>query len=415
MRVLLSAFACQPGLGSEAKVGWDAASAIARRHECHVMTHVMAKPAIEDFAASHGDRGLKFHYFGRPFSWHPSRMIARLQSWLVYRRWQQALLPFATGLHGAHRFDLSHHVTYVTWRVPSPLWRMPVPFVWGPIGGTASMPPSFLPILSAKACGFEALRLASGALAVASSGFRRCMLGTSVVVAANGEAEGFLSRYRNGRPMARLWPVFFTDTELGRLRDAAAGRSVHQGPLRLFAGGNLEGRKGVSLALRAIADLARMGTEVRFVFAGGGPELGPLGALAARLGISRLVEFHQGYRGNEYLSRLRDSDVYFLPSFRETCPITLLEAVLAGCYPIVADTSGAGEIVRTVGGTAVRTEDPSATVRELVAAVQWADAHRREIRDRAGTASSTVAGMFCEDRYLDGVDRIYEHATARQS
>jgi glycosyltransferase involved in cell wall biosynthesis len=238
------------------------------------------------------------------------------------------------------------------------------------------------------------------------------MAGASVVVAANGESEEFLTGFRRGRPMARHWPVFFTGEQLKRLASAKANRLQQDGPLRLFAGGNLEGRKGVSLALRAIAELRRLGVDVTFLFAGGGPELASLTGMAEHLGIADRVRFHQGFLGSDYLAELGQADVYFLPSFRETCPITLLEAVLAGCYPIVADTSGAGEIVRAIGGTAVSTHSPDETVRELVAAAQWADQHRDEIRAQAQVASTTVAQMFCEDSYLAGVDRIYATAVA---
>ncbi len=413
MRVLLSAIACQPDRGSEAKVGWDAAVAISERHECHVITHVAARKPIEAKQSQGVAANVKFHYFGEDFTWHPSRFVARIQSWIIFSKWQARLLPFAEELHRRHRFDLAHHLTYVTWRVPSPLWKLPVPLLWGPIGGTAMIPRSFLGILSPTAALFEAARYASNAVATRSKAFRDCARETALVVAANEETENFFRRFRPDRPIARLWPVFFTPEQVDALRGPSRPRTAEPGPLKLFAGGNLEGRKGVALALETIARLKRRGIDVTYTFAGWGPELAPMQSLAKRLGIDRQVEFHRGFERGPYIDKLKESDVYFLPSFRETSPITLLEAALAGCYPVVADSSGAGEIVRRIGGSAVPAGNRTQLVADLADKLAWCDRNRTEIRTAGEQASLNVAGEFGQTHYLRTIESLYSGVTGR--
>ena len=97
------------------------------------------------------------------------------------------------------------------------------------------------------------------------------------------------------------------------------------------------GTKGVSLALRALARVAKQGMDFHYTVAGGGPEVKSLKSLCHKLDLDDKVEFHTGYAGNDYVRALHGSDVYLLPSFREGTPVTLLEAYLAGCYPVVAD------------------------------------------------------------------------------
>ncbi len=407
MRVLLSAIACQPDLGSEAKVGWDAVLAISQRHECHVMTHLAAKTSIEQKQAEGIATGVKFHYFGEAFSYHQNRFIARLQSWLIFRKWQARLLPFAAGLHREHDFHLAQHLTYVTWRVPPPLWQLPIPFVWGPIGGTAEIPRPFLGILSPSARFFEAARQVSTRLASRSKGFRSCVENTALVVAGNSETEAFFRRFRPSAPVARLWPVFFGPEQVDALRAPPHTPSNDQGSLELFAGGSLDGRKGVALALETVAMLKQRGVAVRYTFGGGGPELGPMQALAQRLGLDDCVNFHPGFSHQAYVDRLKAADVYFLPSFRETSPITLLEAILAGCYPVVADRSGAGEIVRLVGGAAVSAQNRTQIVAALANALIWCDQNRDAMRQAAHEASAKVAVEFGQQRYLETTDELY--------
>lgn len=410
MRVLLSAISCRPDLGSEARVGWNAAVAIGERHECHVVTHGEERAAIEAEQARGGAPGVTFHYLGEPFRWHPNRLVARLQSWMVYRRWQEQLLPLARELHARHSFDLTHHVTYVTWRVPSPLWRLPVPFLWGPIGGTATLPPAFHGILSPPARAFELARGLSGAAASRSRAFRECAENATIVLAANDETAAFFRDFRPHGLIRQLPPVFFTPAQIAPLAEAVDRRTTGDGVLRLFAGGNLEGRKGVRLALRAIALLKDGGPAVHYTFAGGGPELESLRAEAARLGITDSVTFHPGFSGTAYTDQLAASDVYLLPSFRETTPITLLEAIIAGCYPVVADASGAGEIVRKVGGHAAPAPDPDSLVAGLADALRWCAAHRGEMSAKAAAASRAVQTSFSRAGYCDAIDSLYEEA-----
>ena len=54
MKVLATAYACEPGLGSEAGIGWNWTRQIARRHELVLITRENNVEAIERAAAAEG-------------------------------------------------------------------------------------------------------------------------------------------------------------------------------------------------------------------------------------------------------------------------------------------------------------------------------------------------------------------------
>jgi glycosyltransferase involved in cell wall biosynthesis len=182
--------------------------------------------------------------------------------------------------------------------------------------------------------------------------------------------------------------------------------------LRLFAGGNLEGRKGVALALEAIAEVRQRGLQTTYTFGGWGPELSSLRQLTSRLGLEDCVEFHRGFEREDYIRRLKESEIYLLPSFRETTPITLIEAALAGCYPVVADNSGAGEIVKQIGGTAVPAHNRTQTVRALADALQWYADHREFCSNATKQISNKASEEFGRERYIKRINEIYQQALA---
>jgi glycosyltransferase involved in cell wall biosynthesis len=289
---------------------------------------------------------------------------------------------------------------------------MPIPSIWGPVGGAAVFPRQFMGILGGSARTFERFRFFAGKLAEKNPGFLNCVGKSTVVMAANEETRCFLKGFRPQMPILELPVAYLTDQKIETFRNPSISVTETGQCLRLFAGGNIEGRKGVSLALRAIEKLKRNGIRVHYTVAGGGPEISTLVKLASQLGIDDQILFHPGYRGDEYVAKLKECDIYFLPSFRETTPVTLLEAALAGCLPVVADTSAAGEMARLIGGVAIPTETPAGLVDGLALALEELHKDRTKLCSMSIAVSQAAAENYSEERYRETVRRAYHIATA---
>jgi glycosyltransferase involved in cell wall biosynthesis len=378
------------------------------------MTHCSGKEAIKKECVSGIAANVQFHYFGNHFKYHQNRLLARLQSWLVYRSWQAEMAGNATKLHRQHGFAVAHHVTYATWRVPSELWRLSIPFVFGPVGGGSSMPTKFRKMLGPTARTFELLRDTATRLALSSPALKLCCSRSSAVVAADRQTASFLAA-QGAKSVRTLCQVFFTEHQVSRftqhkrpvLRDGSA--------LRIFAGGNLEARKGIILTLQALARLKKSGIPFKYVYGGGGPERNSMVKLAADLGIANEVFFHNGFEGIDYESQLAQSDIYLLPSVRETAGITMMEAILAGCFPIVLSGTGAGDIVENTGGVAIQAKSPDEAIEKIAGQLQWCHHHRVEMQYTAAHASIRMRSLFSESAYKQAICEIYTEAIERHT
>lgn len=333
-------------------------------------------------------------------------MVARLQSWQMYRRFCKEVLKAAREWHEEIGFDLCHHVTIATWRIPSPLWYLPIPFIWGPIGGAGTIPRPFRSVLSTQAKIFELARDISTAFTLHNPAFKKCLAETTVIIAASQETFELLQPLRGTKALYHLPVLSVTDASCRALQRPTNLDDQYR-PLQLFAGGNIEGRKGVSFALKALASVKQQGIDFRYTIAGGGPDIEHLRNLAAELDLVQEVIFHPGYKGDDYRKILHETDIYLLPSFRETLGMTLVEAILAGCYPIVADISAQGEIVRLTGGGLIQLTEPESFVNDLA----------REIIDCARKRGSLFTSMqegreilkshLSSNRYEDEIEKIY--------
>jgi glycosyltransferase involved in cell wall biosynthesis len=409
MKVLVSAYACDPYQGSEPGVGWTAVCRIARQHDVWVLSHTRHQEGWER-ARNEGKvpPNVTVRFLGENPPWLENRFLAHLQSWKSYADFTAIVLDAAQAWHREVGFNLCHQVTIATWRVPSPLWQLPIPLVWGPIGGGGYIPPAFRPMLSPLARGFELARDFNSARALKAKSFQESIQNSAVVFAANEETELLLKPHRGDRPLVRLPIASITSEKAEKFQRPEITKPSES--LRLFAGGNMEGRKGVSLALKALARVAAKGINFQYTVAGGGPEIPTLVKLARQLGLSNRVEFHPWFSGQDYIAALQATDVYFLPSFRESTPVTLLEAYLAGCYPVVADTSAQGEIVRMAGGSAV----PVTSIEQLVDGLAGAIidcAHRRdELSARVAESRVKLVAYFDSARYDQAIADAYRVA-----
>lgn len=414
MKILISAYACNPFGGSEPGVGWTAVCRIAREHDVCVLTDIHNKSGWDEGARTGVIPGnVRVRFLRDRSACSHNRFVAHLQSWLNYRSFNQQVLTAARQWHAEERFDLCHQVTIAGWRMPSPLWRLPIPFVWGPIGGAGYIPPAFRPMLSTQARAFERARDFNSWWASRSGAFRECIRETAVVFAANEETEEFLSPFRAGKPMIRLPIASFPEEKVRQLRRPEEPRKP--GPMRLFAGGNMEGRKGGAIALRSLALLKQRGIPFHYTVAGGGPDVPVLEALSAKLGLIDCVDFVPSFQKEKYLAALHQADVYFLPSFRESTPVTLLEAMLAGCHPVVADTSAQGEIVRLAGGTAVPVHSIGQLVTDLAEALEKCSEGLESLSHHACNATAVVADTFSSSRYDATLKSAYATALNRRA
>ena len=414
MKILVSALACNPSWGSEAAVGWSVITTLAQQHEVWVLIHDQSRPPFEEWLKSHTlPNNIHLHFLGalRPF--HPNRMLARIHSWIDNYTWQKSLLEPARQLHEKVHFDIVHHVTIATWRVSSPLWQLGIPFVWGPIGGGETFPWQAVHVLSPTALGFEVARSVSNFISMHDPAIRQCVRKAAVCVGGNRETFDLLSRLRGTtQGISKLCVSFFAEEKIRRFRELLPGKNSG-GTLKLFAGGNMEGRKGVAIALQALAQVKSKSVEFSYRLGGGGPEFEHLQTLSRQLQIDEGVIFGESLSGDAYQNELLSSHIYLLPSLRDNAPRTLMEAMLAGCVPIVADCGGPGDIVTNECGFRIPVTTPQRMAEEIAEIVLRLNTERGLLESMGQAAHQHIATNYCEESYLKCINAIYRDALKR--
>ncbi len=117
--------------------------------------------------------------------------------------------------------------------------------------------------------------------------------------------------------------------------DTGAGRSGHTRRPEIVSVGRLDDNKNQVLVIRAFAALAAEYPEYRVILYGDGPSRSKWEALTAELGLEGRVVF--AGQVPDVPQRIRDAEVFILPSKQEGLPNALMEAMSLGLACISTD------------------------------------------------------------------------------
>lgn len=411
MKILLSAFACAPGQGSEPGLGWGVVSSIASEHDVWVLTHPFHQPQIAPVLRAGTLGNVRFMF--------PRSRIGESPRWDLeaggstggrgllfyphYVGWQVAAFQLARQLHQSIGFDLVHHVTYANSWLPSCMGWLAAPFIWS-AGAREHTPRVFLSEMSRHA--------------------RRAEVTRNLAMTVLGEATHYITAKRAdliltasdprcwapGLPVRRFQVGGVLPGELDRF---AAIAERHERPFRVASIGRLLGWKGFGMGLRAFAQLRRTVPDSEYWVVGNGPERGALEALAHRLGCAESVRFKGWLPREEVLEVLANTDVLLHPSLHEQFGFVLLEAMAAGRPVICLAAGGPTELVGTQGGIVVDVHSPRQVVADLAHALEELALDPAKRLELGRSSRQWVLSNWTWDRTAARLQACYDVVTRR--
>jgi glycosyltransferase involved in cell wall biosynthesis len=366
MKVLLSAYSCEPGMGSEPGVGWNIVREMARYQEVWVLTRPdESRKAIEAELAHNSIPNLKFVYFTLPF-WQDSRKWGQSGGMqLHYYLWQIQAYFVARNLHRQIEFDLVHHVTFVKYSSPSFLALLPIPFIWGPLGGGESAPKAFWQDFSLKAKIYEISRSMVRWVGEQDPFVRHTAKKSLAIRATTRDTAKRLHKLgASTSKIEILSQLGLSEVEMAELAKYQLPNNL---PFKFISIGRLLHWKGFHLGLRAFEQANLPQTEYWIV--GEGAELKRLQTLVQDLGISDQVKFWGSLSRQKTLSLLQSCHVLVHPSLHDSGGMVCMEAMAAGRPVICLDLGGPAIQVTEKTGFKIKAETPTQAVSDMAMAM----------------------------------------------
>ncbi len=399
LKVLISAHEISPDQGSECAEGWNLVTGIARYHDItvlHAAGSQFAPLAYETairryYSENDNEHSIQFVSIPQPrlTLWIASlnKRVSRNTStiglpflyFIGYRCWQKSAYRAAQSLvangdSSQAPFAVCHHLTQIAFREPGFLWKLNVPFVWGPTGGNAAVPVSFFRHIGLRAAVFEIIRALSNRLILSHGRRVRQAIRRSALIYAFSREDQELFRERGASRVEVMLDAGCNPTVGGSPTPSASGR------LRILWCGNLIKRKALEILLEAVAGDPELAQRTEITIVGDGPLRAKYEAMIKRLHLTRATI--SGWLSRERVFEyMRESDVLVHTSYREATSNVIPEALSCGLPVVCHDVSGMSIAVTDACGIKV----PLASHRESI----WAfrGALRRLLDDPQGLAT----------------------------
>jgi len=378
MKVLLSAFGFSPYRGSECAVGWNVACELAKLHDVTVITgDVRDSEFADEYERYVIENGavprLNVVYI------KPTRLIKLIERlhecpglwslyYLAYRQWQRLAFDMAKKLHAARPFDVVHHVTMIGYREPGYMWKLGIPFFWGPIGGSVNEPIVYSSIYSKSARVKAVMRFV-----------------------INGFQKRFLLRPRIAAKTARkIWAVSPADEETivkiwkckcEQMIETAATPSVDskvhmwdgKGTFRIVWSGTHTYGKALPILIKALGRLAvgdRCRYRVRVDVLGKGSETEKWKTMAKECGVDDSFNWIGYVPRNNALKIMNEAHCLVFTSVKEGTPHVVLESLSLGLPVLCHDACGMGVVVNEKCGIKIPMVSPKDSIEGFTAAIK---------------------------------------------
>jgi len=319
MKVLLSAYCCLPNAGSENAVGWNWALGIAAcGHQTFVITRAVHRRAIETGCGKDSIQNPQFLFHDM------SPAIQKLYkipfgNYVHYLLWQYTAAKVAARVHAKERFDLVQHITWGNFRLPSFMWKLGVPFMFGPVAGGEDTPKKLRRGLGLRGRVWDFLRRTSNLFLTRGPLMKPTYAHATQIVATTDETLRELPvRYRQKARVQQAVGIdpsgSYSSTEGG----SALPPMVRYAKLKLLFVGRLLPWKGLHLGLKSLAALGHLAKDVHLTVVGSGSDESRLKRLGQRLGLGESLSWVPWMDREDLIRLYSEFDLFLFPSLHDS-------------------------------------------------------------------------------------------------
>lgn len=392
MKLLLSAYACNPNHGSEEGNGfnwlWESA---ALGHEVWCLTTPRGQAdltkLLDDRAADPIAQRIHPVYVAAPrfaefaYRWQPG-------VYLHYIVWQYRAWRAAQQLDAQEDFGAVHHVTYNSLQMASWLWRLKKPLLLGPLGGGMVAPKSLRQYLPDWFKTETVRTFISGLLSTFDPNVRQSVRHAALVMTANSDTAA-LARRLGARKVALTMSVALPEsfqTADYVPRPPLAGRE-----LRILWLARIYPRKGLHLTLAALGQVDKR-VKFHLDIMGDGPVGHLVPGWIAEAGLQDRVTWHGTVPYETTRAAYLSHDLFMLCSLRDTYANQYLEAMALGLPILTLDHHGAADFIPAAAGIKVPVQSAEATTAALARAVEHLYDHPAELAQMGHAGIDFAAG-----------------------
>ncbi|WP_346692453.1 glycosyltransferase [Coprobacter fastidiosus] len=372
-KIFVSAYACEPGLGSEIGVGWHWVLEMSKYFDLWVLTRESNRQSIEPWIAKHPEYNhIHFLYFDLP-KWARFWKKGLRGVRIYYNIWQWMTNGMVRQTMQENDIRIFHHLTYgnVLWRVSK--YGQKQFFIWGPAGGVETIPEEYSRVYPKKMQMVEWLRRTVAGNLKFNIGFKRRCRNADLILCKTDILRQYIpARYRDKA-------ILFTDVAVDNLSGAPVIVECEPNKrIEFITVGRLDPWRGFDLVIEAFAKVVKKNGNMHLTVIGKGADKERLTALITKLKLTDKVTMAGSVDMERYREYMRNCDVVVNASLKEGAVTVSFDSMAMGKPLICIDTTGYTRYFSPEYAEIIQRNDRKSTIQALAdSMVKLADAHTR--------------------------------------
>lgn len=342
--ILVLAYQLSPTKGSEYSVAWNYVTRMSKYNRLTVLygvsgTHLGDCDEMEEFAKTKGLPNVRFvcikpNRWTNALNWCNRHNFLNYTFYFAYQAWQKQVYKEAKNLVKHEKFDLIHFVGPTGYREPGYLWKLGLPYIWGPIGGANSNNLTLTKNISTiSKLKFLFRNWANKIQLKHNRRLRQALKHTDVLLTSTSENQQIF------KTILHTNSTYLPENSIASEIKLNENKFNDKNNFHFIFVGSLIPRKAVNILLEALT-LVKHKEKITVDIVGDGPERQTLELFAKKHQLQSLINWHGQLPRDRAVELFNNAHMHVITSTSEGNPTTIWEAMSYGVPTISFDHCG---------------------------------------------------------------------------
>lgn len=405
--------------GSEYAVAWDYVTHMNKNNRltvfygtCNGHHNIGNISEMEEFIRKNDVPNVKFVGVKPSFVSHnyDFSIIGQYKFYKEYRKWHEDVRVEIEKLDRKDKIDVIHYLGPIGYREPGCVYNLPIPYIWGPIGGVTG---AELRLLDFSFTFKESMHLAIKTMMNwiqlrTDYRVKKAINNADVVLCATNEYKAVVEKVAKNKHHSQI--IYKPENCIASLFPLNYNKFKTK-TIRLIFVGWLDSRKALNIILDALSKLTdEQKIQVFLDVIGDGPLKDKLIMKACHLGLSNAIKWHGRIDRKQVFDIMNEAHLMVLPSLSDANTTVVWEAYSVGLPILALDHCGFHDTVNNCNGYLIPIHSYKQVVKDISACLKKIINNPIELKEKAEYVLKDREQYVWEKR-IEFFEDIYEIAT----